>query len=320
MLLCALTAAADLTWVLPQLRGVTSLQASLPAELGLVLLKLGAKLAFGLSAARLLATRRAPSRLELAADERGSFLYTASAMLLASACVANASSTLLSDEWLSEWFFAESYAPAAALDSSHEAAVALALGVAAGPTAALAAAGCAIALGSGGRRGGALLIGSALALLVVDCVWLVAGPLALGWEDAARLRELGIPARWQLLPPPLVGAASTLLLQVPLKLAIAVAAAYHAGGPPLSGAAVGSGYSRLYGGERKERKPRKGSDDSSNAPATAPPPRPRMPVGASTLFALNEEEGDNESRSAGRASSRSVPPPPANGNAFELQL
>ena len=317
VLLAALTGAADLTWVVPQLRGGPSLQATSAAELFLVLLKLAAKLAFGLSAARLLATRRAPSRLELAADERGSFLYTASCMLLVSACVANASSTLLSDEWLGEWLFAESYAPAAALDASHEAAVALALGVAAGPTAVLAAAGCAVALGSGGRRGGALLISSALALLCVDCVWLVAGPLALGWEDVARLRELGIPGRWQLLPPPLVGAASTLLLQVPLKLTIAVATAYYAGGP-LAGAAGGG--ASLYAGERKERKPRKGSGDersgSYSALTTAAPPRPRMPVGASTLFALNEED---ESRAAGRSSSNStVPPPPA--NAFELQL
>ena len=71
-----------------------------------------------------------------------------------------------------------------------------------------------------------LVVASSLLLLLADAVWLGAGPLGLRWADLAALGGGTLPARWQGLPPPLMAAASTFLLQIPLKVTICVATTY----------------------------------------------------------------------------------------------
>ena len=46
------------------------------------------------------------------------------------------------------------------------------------------------------------------------------------WADLALLGGGTLPARWQGLPSPLMAAASTFLLQIPLKATICVATTY----------------------------------------------------------------------------------------------
>ena len=223
LLLCCLTAAADVWTLGVLLRADSSLLAS--AEPSLILLKLVAKGAFVWCAVQLLNVRRPPLPHELVASvqEGGNLLHAASALLLITVCLVSVAHTLSADAWLVEWL---SVYPLASLDAADAAAIAMAIGLAAGPTAALAVKGCGVALGSGGRQSGVLVIASSLALLLADATWLWAGPLGLRWGDLAPLGSGTLPDRWQVLPSPLMALASTFLLQFPLKLTICVTTAY----------------------------------------------------------------------------------------------
>ena len=223
LLLCGLTAGADVWAIGVLLRADSSLLAS--AEPSLMLLKLVAKGAFVGCAVQLLNVRRSslPHTPVASVQEDGNLLHTASALLLVTVCLVSVAHTLSADGWLVEWLSAY---PLASLDAADAAAIAIATGLAAGPTAALAVTGCGVALGSGGRRGGVLVIASSLALLLVDATWLWAGPLGLRWGDLAPLGSGTLPDRWQALPSPLMVVASTFLLQFPLKLTICVTTTY----------------------------------------------------------------------------------------------
>ena len=146
-----------------------------------------------------------------------------SVTLLVGASLVSVAHTLSADGNLVEMLSAHPLAP---LDADAAAATALATALAAGPTAALAVAGCGVALGGGGRQGGALVVASSLLLLLADAAWLGAGPLGVRWADLALLGGGTLPARWQGLPSPLMAAASTFLLQIPLKATICVATTY----------------------------------------------------------------------------------------------
>ena len=224
ILLCSLTAAADVWAIGAPLRADGSLLAS--AEPSLLLLKLVAKGVFGGCAVRLLNARRPASQHELVASvQKGSnLLHIASALLLGTVCLVSAAHTLSVDAQHVEWLSAYSIA---SLDAADAAALAIAIGLATGPTAALAVAGCGVALGSGGRWGSVLVIASSLVLFLIDATWLGAGPLRLRWGDLTPLGSGAFPDRWQGLPPPLMGVASTFLLQLPLKLAICIATTYR---------------------------------------------------------------------------------------------
>ena len=223
LLLCGLTAAADVWTLGVLLRADSSLLAS--AEPSLMLLKLVAKGAFVGCAVQLLNVRRSslPHTPVASVQEDGNLLHTASALLLVTVCLVSVAHTLSADGWLVEWLSAY---PLASLDAADAAAIAIATGLAAGPTAALAVTGCGVALGSGGRRGGVLVVASSLVLLLVDATWLWAGPLGLRWGDLAPLGTGTLPDRWQALPSPLMVVASTFLLQFPLKLTICVTTTY----------------------------------------------------------------------------------------------
>ena len=223
LLLCGLTAAADVWTLGVLLRADSSLLAS--AEPSLILLKLVAKGAFVWCAVQLLNVRRPPLPHELVASvqEGGNLLHAASALLLITVCLVSVAHTLSADAWLVEWL---SVYPLASLDAADAAAIAIAIGLAAGPTAALAVKGCGVALGSGGRQSGVLVIASSLVLLLADATWLWAGPLGFRWGDLAPLGSGTLPDRWQVLPSPLMALASTFLLQFPLKLTICVTTAY----------------------------------------------------------------------------------------------
>ena len=194
VLLCGLTAVADLCALSAPLRADGSLLAS--AEPSLLLLKLVAKGAFGGCAVRLLNVRRPPSQHELVASvqEGGNLLHKASALLLGTVCLVSTAHTLSADVWFVQWFSAY---PLASLDAADADAIAIAVGLAAGPTAALAVAGCGVALGNGGRQGSVLVLASSFVLLLVDATWLWAGPLSLRWGDFAPLGSGALPDRWQ---------------------------------------------------------------------------------------------------------------------------
>lgn len=223
LLLCGLTAAADVWAIGVLLRADSSLLAS--AEPSLILLKLVAKGAFVGCAVQLLNVRRSslPHTLGASEQEGGNLLHTASALLLVTVCLVSVAHTLSADGRLVEWLSAY---PLASLDAADAAAIASAIGLAAGPTAALAVTGCGVALGCGGRQGGVLVITSSLVLLLADATWLWAGPLGLRWGDLAPLGSGTLPDRWQGLPSPLMVVSSTFLLQFPLKLTICIATAY----------------------------------------------------------------------------------------------
>ena len=174
---------------------------------------------------QLLNVRRSslPHTLGASEQEGGNLLHTASALLLVTVCLVSVAHTLSADGRLVEWLSAY---PLASLDAADAAAIASAIGLAAGPTAALAVTGCGVALGCGGRQGGVLVITSSLVLLLADATWLWAGPLGLRWGDLAPLGSGTLPDRWQGLPSPLMVVSSTFLLQFPLKLTICIATAY----------------------------------------------------------------------------------------------
>ena len=96
------------------------------------------------------------------------------------------------------------------------------------PPAALAAFGCALALGSGGRRLATLLAAAAIAAATANCAWLSLGPLAFSARDLAALAEGHAAARWAALPQQVMVPAVVLLLQAPLELGVAVGALYAA--------------------------------------------------------------------------------------------
>ena len=129
-----------------------------------------------------------------------------------------------------------------------------------------------------------------------------AGPLGVTWADLAPLKDGALPARWHELPPPLMGAASTFLLQLPLKLAICVAAAYRVSVP----ASPPGAYRPLSDAPPPKSKSKKPAEP----PPPSIPPAPRARGGGAfgfgrSLTALAEE---TELASTSRSSSREGEP------------
>ena len=104
----------------------------------------------------------------------------------------------------------------------------IALGLAAGPPAAIAVLGCALALGAGGKRLAALLAAAAFSAAVANCGWLSFGPLGFSFADLTALAEGHAATRWASLPQAIMVPAVVLLLEAPLELGVAAGAAYRA--------------------------------------------------------------------------------------------
>ena len=219
-------------------------------EIFLICGKLLLKASFGIASIRLMLTPRRPQRASeevvegfIAAERTsaggGLLLYMTCAMLLLLASLHCALNSILEypvqssssppppaleEVATTEMTAAPSSLAAVMYTTEHD----IALGLAAGPPAAIAVLGCALALGAGGKRLAALLAAAAFSAAVANCGWLSFGPLGFSFADLTALAEGHAATRWASLPQAIMVPAVVLLLEAPLELGVAAGAAYRA--------------------------------------------------------------------------------------------